>query len=273
MKATGSHSCGLGVVPSTSTPVGSDNLPCVGVRGASRLLNRRSLGLAGALFLIACSASPGMSSSGGSGGTGATAALGAAGTRGAARGGMGGGAGAGTGGSATGGATGGRGGGSGTGGTGGGGTGGASTGAAGTGGRAGTGGAGTAGAGVAGSGGRGGQGAAACVPHDINLQTASVTGTFTVRGMSTSGMVGSANLDLRTAAGDEALLGPTSSGQYGQLVLPGTYATFTTRPRWPRRGSPPTRWRSCRAGSCSRPAPRRRWTWTSRRRRCRERSR
>ena len=113
----------------------------------------------------------------------------------------------------------------GTGGTGGGGTGGASTGAAGTGGRAGTGGAGTAGSGVAGSGGRGGQGAAACVPHDINLQTVSVTGTFTVRGMSTSGWSGAPTWTSAPRRVTRRCSGRRRRDRT-QLVLPGTYDLY-----------------------------------------------
>lgn len=149
--------------------------------------------LVGALFLIAC----GSSGSGRPGG-GGTAGGGTAGARGAGS------AGAGAGGAA--GAT----GGSGTGGSNAGGAGGAGTGAAGIGG---------SGGGVAGASGSSGS----CLPHDINLAAANLSGQITIQGVTS--LTGSGTLDLRTAAGDRALLG-TMLGQYYQDVLAGTYDLY-----------------------------------------------
>jgi hypothetical protein len=103
-----------------------------------------------------------------------------------------------------------------------GGSGAAGSGAAGSG----TGGSGTVGSsGTAGGAGAGGS-SGSCLPHDIDLQVAQLSGEITVQGG--TGLTGSATLDLRTAAGDSALLASTPPGGTSiiQLVLPGTYDIY-----------------------------------------------
>jgi hypothetical protein len=90
-------------------------------------------------------------------------------------------------------------------------------------------GSGTGGSGTAGSSGTaGGAGGSSgiCLPHDIDLQVAQLSGEITVQGG--TGLTGSATLDLRTAAGDSALLASTPPGGTSiiQLVLPGTYDIY-----------------------------------------------
>jgi hypothetical protein len=121
----------------------------------------------------------------------------------------------------------------GAGGAGGSGRGGSNAGGAGG---SGAGGSGAAGSGAGGSGTAGSSGAAggagaggssgSCLPHDIDLQVAQLSGEITVQGG--TGLTGSATLDLRTAAGDRALLASTPPGGTSiiQLVLPGTYDIY-----------------------------------------------
>ena len=121
----------------------------------------------------------------------------------------------------------------GAGGAGGSGRGGSNAGGAGG---SGAGGSGAAGSGAGGSGTAGSSGAAggagaggssgSCLPHDIDLQVAQLSGEITVQGG--TGLTGSATLDLRTAAGDSALLASTPPGGTSiiQLVLPGTYDIY-----------------------------------------------
>ena len=116
-------------------------------------------------------------------------------------------------------------GGSGRGGSNAGGAGGSGAGGSGAAG-SGTGGSGTAGSsGAAGGAGAGGS-SGSCLPHDIDLQVAQLSGEITVQGG--TGLTGSATLDLRTAAGDSALLASTPPGGTSiiQLVLPGTYDIY-----------------------------------------------
>lgn len=165
---------------------------------------------------------------GGTAGAGTAGTAGTTGTAGAGTGGAGmagGGAGM-AGGGASGGAVGAGGaGGSGRGGSNAGGAGGSGAGGSGAAG-SGTGGSGTAGSsGTAGGAGAGGS-SGSCLPHDIDLQVAQLSGEITVQGG--TGLTGSATLDLRTAAGDSALLASTPPGGTSiiQLVLPGTYDIY-----------------------------------------------
>jgi hypothetical protein len=86
------------------------------------------------------------------------------------------------------------------------------------------------GAGVAGGAGAGGAatggvgGGATCLSHDIDIPVSFVTAQISVQGLTSS--TGSGTLDLRTAAGDRALLGTTMLSSYYVSVLPGTYDVF-----------------------------------------------
>ena len=105
-----------------------------------------------------------------------------------------------------------------------GGSGAAGTGAGGSG-AAGTGAAGTGAGGAAPGGSGGGASCLSPVSHDIDLMPTSLSGEITVQGA--TGATGSATLELRTAAGDRALLATiTSGGSIIQLVLPGTYDVY-----------------------------------------------
>lgn len=177
----------------------------------------------GALLLISCGCSGSGSGTPGSGGGGAGASAGNGGAGGLGASGGGGTAGPGAAG------------GSGAAGTGTAGSGAAGNGAAGSGvagsGAAGSGAAGNgaAGNGAGGSATGGAGGGASCLSllsHDIDVPASSINVQISVQGVSSS--TGNGTLDLRTAAGDRALLGTTMLGNPAApvVVLPGTYDVY-----------------------------------------------
>ncbi len=164
----------------------------------------------GGLLLVACGGSGSKSSTSGSGGAGAAGGGAAGGSAGAGTAGT---SPAGTAGAGpvAGGASGGAGASPATGGSTGGGAGGS--------GAAGTGAAGTSGGGAGGPSGT-------CLSHDIALTVSQLEGSVIIPGA--TGTAGSWTLDLRTAAGDRALLASVVGGgaPFNQIVLPGKYDIY-----------------------------------------------
>ena len=62
---------------------------------------------------------------------------------------------------------------------------------------------------------------------DIDIPATAVTGTITVNGAQVDKSMGTGGLHLRTAAGDDALVGTTDiAGAYSQLVVAGSYDLY-----------------------------------------------